>query len=392
MPANGHAHSVQQRLEAAHEPLQFAYWVPNVSGGLVVSSIEQRTDWSYDYNRELAVLAENNGFDYALTQVRYIASYGAAYQQESTAFSLALLLATQRLKVIAAVHPGLWQPGVLAKLIATADQLSGGRAAVNVVSGWFKDEFTKLGEPWLEHDERYRRAEEFIGYLREIWTGEHAEFSGDFYRLHDFDLKPKPVQTPGRPHPEIFQGGNSTAARAMAGRVSDWYFSNGKDFDGITEQVVDVAAEAALHRRTVKFGLNGFLIARDTESQARDVLREIVAKADREAVEGFGSAVTQAGRAAGDGKGMWQDSEFADLVQYNDGFRTGLIGTPEQIAERIVAYKARGVNLFLLGFLHYLEDVAHFGEKILPLVRELEADQAASGRLESELARHGVLS
>lgn len=388
--------SPEQQFETAAAPLQFAYWVPNVSGGLVVSTIEQRTDWSYDYNRRLAVAAENNGFDYALTQVRYIASYGAAYQQESTSFSLALLLATERLKVIAAVHPGLWQPGVLAKWLATADHLSNGRAAVNVVSGWFKDEFTKLGEPWLEHDERYRRAEEFIRYLRTIWTDDHAEFTGDFYRLHDFDLRPKPLDVPGRPHPEIFQGGNSTAARAtaaraMAGRVSDWYFSNGKDFDGLTEQVVEVTTEAALHGRTVKFGLNGFLIGRDSEVEARDVLREIVAKADREAVEGFGSAVRQAGSATGDGKGMWQDSEFSDLVQYNDGFRTGLIGTPEQIAERIVAYKTRGVNLFLLGFLHCIDDVEYFGATILPLVRELEADLLASGRLESELARNGVL-
>ena len=93
-----------------YEPVKFAYWVPNVSGGLVTSDIEQRTDWSYEYNRDLAVLAENNGFEYALSQVRYMASYGAAYQQESTSFSLALLLATQRLKVIAAVHPGLWHP------------------------------------------------------------------------------------------------------------------------------------------------------------------------------------------------------------------------------------------------------------------------------------------
>ncbi|MFZ2242633.1 MAG: dimethyl sulfone monooxygenase SfnG [Gordonia amarae] len=392
MSSNAADRAAEHALEVAHRPLQFAYWVPNVSGGLVVSKIEQRTDWSYDYNKKLAVLAENNGFDYALSQVRYIASYGAAYQHESTSFSLALLLATERLKVIAAVHPGLWQPGVLAKLIATADQISGGRAAVNVVSGWFKDEFTKLGEPWLEHDERYRRSEEFITYLRQIWTSEHAEFSGDFYRLHDFDLKPKPAEVAGRPHPEIFQGGNSTAARAMAGRVSDWYFSNGKDFDGITEQVIDVKTEAALHNRTVRFGLNGFLIGRDTEAQAREVLREIVDKADREAVEGFGSAVKQAGKSAADGKGMWQDSEFADLVQYNDGFRTGLIGTPEQIAERIVAYKTRGVNLLLLGFLHYLEDVEYFGAKILPLVRELEADLATSGRLESELARNGILA
>ena len=358
---------------ALAEPLKFAYWVPNVSGGLVVSKIEQRTDWGYDYNVKLAQLAENNGFEYALSQVRYMASYGAAYQHESTSFSLALLLATERLKVIAAVHPGLWQPGVLAKLIATADQISGGRAAVNVVSGWFKDEFTKLGEPWLEHGERYRRAEEFIRYLREIWTSEHAELNGDFYNLHDFDLKPKPLSGPGCPHPEIFMGGNSTDARGMGGRVADWYFANGNTPEGISEQIRDVSDVATVHGRTVRFGVNGFLIGRDTEAEARDVLREIVDKADREAVEGFGSAVKQAGRSTGDGKGMWQDSEFADLVQYNDGFRTGLIGTPEQIAHRMLEYKRRGTDLMLLGFLHYHEDVEYFGREILPIVRELEA-------------------
>ncbi|NEY32597.1 dimethyl sulfone monooxygenase SfnG [Streptomyces sp. PRKS01-65] len=361
------------------DPVRFAYWVPNVSGGLVTSTIEQRTDWGYDYNRELAVLAENSGFDYALSQVRYIAGYGAEFQHESTSFSLALLLATQRLKVIAAVHPGLWHPGVLAKFGATADHLSGGRFAVNVVSGWFKDEFTALGEPWLEHDERYRRSEEFIRALRGIWTEDRTELAGDFYRLRDFSLKPKPLGLPGRPHPEIFQGGNSTAARTMAGRVSDWYLSNGKDFDGVTEQLADVRASAARAGRTPpRFGLNGFLIARDTEAEARQTLREIVARADRPAVDGFRAAVRQAGRSTADGKGMWQDSDFEDLVQYNDGFRTGLIGTPEQIAERIVAYKRLGVDLFLLGFLHYLEEVEYFGKRVLPLVRELEARQPDS--------------
>ena len=359
------------------QPLQFAYWVPNVSGGLVVSKIEQRTDWGYDYNVRLAQTAERNGFDYALTQVRYMASYGAAYQHESTSFSLALLLATERLKVIAAVHPGLWQPGVLAKFIASADQISGGRAAINVVSGWFKDEFTKLGEPWLEHGERYRRAEEFISYVREIWTSDHAEFGGDFYRLHDFDLKPKPLDVPGRPHPEIFQGGNSTAARGMAGRVSDWYFANGNSPEGIAEQIADVSEVAGINGRTVRFGVNGFLIGRDSEAEARDVLREIIDKADRAAVDGFGDAVKEAGQSTGDKKGMWQDSEFADLVQYNDGFRTGLIGTPEQIAERMIEYKRRGVNLMLLGFLHFIDDVEYFGSQILPLVREMEAAEVA---------------
>ncbi|CAM5738289.1 FMNH(2)-dependent dimethylsulfone monooxygenase [Streptomyces alboniger] len=356
-------------------PVKFAYWVPNVSGGLVTSKIEQRTDWGYDYNRELAVLAENNGFEYALAvEVRYMASYGAEYQHESTSFSLALLLATERLKVIAAVHPGLWHPGVLAKLGATADHLSKGRFAVNVVSGWFKGEFTALGEPWLEHDERYRRSEEFIRALRQIWTEDHTELAGDFYRLRDFSLKPKPLNTPERPHPEIFQGGNSTAARAMAGRVSDWYFSNGKDFDAVSEQIADVRRAAAEVGRTAPSSGSTASSSRATRRPrpARPSARSSP-RPTHEAVEGFGAAVQQAGQSTADGTGMWQDSGFEDLIQYNDGFRTGLIGTPEQIAERIVAYKKLGVDILLLGFLHYHEEVEYFGKRVLPLVRELEA-------------------
>jgi len=361
------------------EPVRFAYWVPNVSGGLVTSDIEQRTDWGYDYNRRLAVLAEDNGFDYALSQVRYMASYGAEFQHESTSFSLALLLATQRLKVIAAVHPGLWHPGVLAKLGATADHLSNGRFAVNVVSGWFKGEFTALGEQWLEHDERYRRSEEFIRALRGIWTEDGYDLGGDFYRIRDFTLKPKPIVRPGRPHPEIFQGGNSTAAQQMAGRVSDWYFSNGSDFDGVRAQIANVAATSGPLGRRVKFGLNAFVIARDTDKEARDTFLEIIAKANKPAVQGFRDAVQQAGASTKDGRGMWADSSMEDLVQYNDGFKTKLIGTPEQIAERIVAYRALGVDLVLCGFLHYLEEVAYFGSRVLPLVREMEREADRQG-------------
>src|SRR4051812_40032717 len=364
--------------EQADTPLhpdrvRFAYWVPNVSGGLVVSKIEQRTDWGIDYNRTLAQLAEEAGFEYALSQVRYMASYGAEYQHESTGFSLALLLATRRLKVIAAIHPGLWHPAVLAKLVASADLLSGGRAAVNVVSGWFKGEFTALGEPWLEHDERYRRSEEFIRVLRGSWTEDHFGFRGDFYRINGYNLKPKPVVPP-----EIFQGGNSKAARAMAARVSDWYFMNGNSIEAVKAQIEEVRALAAREGRAdqIRFGVNAFIIARDSEAEARQVLREIVDKADVEAVHGFGEAVKQAGKSTQEKEGMWATSSFEDLVQYNDGFRTGLIGTPEQIAERIAAYKAAGVNLILGGFLHYQEEVAVFGQRVIPLVRQIEAGTA----------------
>jgi FMNH2-dependent dimethyl sulfone monooxygenase len=357
----------------SQQAVKFAYWVPNVSGGLVVSKIEQRTDWGIDYNRRLAQLAEEAGFEYALTQIRFTAGYGAEFQHESVAFSHALLAATRKLKVIAAILPGPWQPALAAKQLATIDQLTNGRIAVNIVSGWFKGEFQAIGEHWLEHDERYRRSEEFIRSLRGIWSQDNFTFRGDFYRFDNYTLKPKPL---GRP--EIFQGGSSRAARDMAARVSDWYFTNGNSVEGIKAQVDDIRSKAAANRHTVKIGVNAFVIARDTEEEARAVLAQIIEQADPQAVNAFGDAAKQAGKASPEGEGNWAKSTFEDLVQYNDGFKTNLIGTPQQIAERIVALKAVGVDLVLAGFLHFQEEVEYFGKRVLPLVRELEAEKTAA--------------
>ena len=353
----------------APEQIKFAYWVPNVSGGLVISKIEQRTSWDIDYNRRLAQAAERSGFEYALSQIRFTAGYGAEYQHESVSFSHALLAATTTLKVIAAILPGPWNPTLAAKQIATIDQLTNGRIAVNIVSGWFRGEFSAVGLPWLDHDERYRRSEEFIRALKGIWTQDNFNFRGDFYRYTDYTLRPKPLQ---KPHPEIFQGGSSRAARDMAARVSDWYFTNGNTPEAIKAQVDDIRAKAAQNGHSVKIGVNAFVIARDTEEEAKKVLAEIIAKADPEAVNAFGHEVKNAGKASPEGEGNWAKSTFEDLVQYNDGFRSNLIGTPQQIAERILALKDVGVDLVLTGFLHFIEEVEYFGEKVLPLVRELE--------------------
>jgi dimethylsulfone monooxygenase len=353
-------------------PVEFAYWVPNVSGGLVVSNLPQRTSHEPAYNIETARAAERAGFTYALSQVRYAASYGADAQHESTSFSLALLLATEKLKVIAAVHPYFWPPAVLAKWAATAQALTGDRLCLNVVSGWFKKEALDLGAQWLEHDERYEQSEEFIQILRGAWTTDHFAFQGKHFQVGDLNFRPQPDVLP-----EIFQGGNSTAARQMAGRVSDWYFMNGNTPEGVAEQVAQVGGYAAENGRSIRFGLNAFAVVRETEAEAIEVLDAIIANADADKVNDFGNAVKEAGQAAKDGKGMWADSEFKDLVQYNDGFRTGLIGTPEQVARRVLAFRLIGVDLVLLGFLHVKEEVEAFGETVIPRVRELEAELAA---------------
>ncbi len=356
-----------------HNKITFAYWVPNVSGGLVVSDIEQRTDWSYDYNVRLAQAAEQAGFDYALTQIRFTAGYNTESQHESVSFSHGILAKTEHLKVIAAILPGPWKPALAAKQLATIDHLTNGRIAINVVSGWFRGEFDAIGEEWPEHDQRYARSEEFIRSLKGIWTQNNFNFDGKYYQFKDYTLSPKPLQ---KPHIEIFQGGSSRAARDMAARVSDWYFTNGNTLEELKKQIDDLHAKSKTNHHKVKIGVNAFIIARDTEEEAQAVLQEIIAKANVQAVKSFGEATREAGAATVEGEGNWAKSTFEDLVQYNDGFRTNLIGTPQQIAERIFALKQIGVDLILSGFLHFIEEVEYFGQKVLPLVRELEAQHA----------------
>lgn len=154
-PANGLSKDLSSLVGVSHTPddlsyadslngdpnrVKFAYWVPNVSGGLVISKIAQRTHWDLKSNVKYARTAERNGFEYALSQIRFMAGYGADNQHEPVTFSQALLHSTERLKLIAALLPGPWNPAVAAKQIASIDNYTDGRIAVNIVSGWFKAE------------------------------------------------------------------------------------------------------------------------------------------------------------------------------------------------------------------------------------------------------------
>ncbi|OYR42055.1 MULTISPECIES: dimethylsulfone monooxygenase SfnG [unclassified Halorubrum] len=352
---------------------EFAYWVPNVSGGLVVSDWETETDWTYDYNLDLARTAEDVGFDYALAQARFFGSYGAEKQLEALSIANALAAQTDELHVIGAVHPGLWEPGPLANFIATADRISNGRFSINVVSGWFKGEFTGFGQPWLAHDERYARSTEFIEVLQALWTEDRATYDGRFYTIgKDIDgfegapMEPKPVQDP---YPQVFQGGNSQAAREMAAKHADVLFINGGSLQEIRAVIEDVEEYAAeFGTEPPRFAANAFVIQRDTESEAKAVLEGIIENATDEAVDAFKQQVKQAGQSSAEGDGMWSDSEFEDLVQYNDGFKTGLIGTDEQIIERVRKLDAIGVDIVLAGFLDFEPELERFGETIIPAI------------------------
>ena len=165
---------------------------------------------------------------------------------------------------------------------------------------------------------------------------------------------------------------------------------NGNTLEGFQEQIADVKERARKAGREdqIRFAVNGFAIVKETEAEAIQLLQEIQGKADKDAVNAFSDAVKQAGASTGNKKGMWADSKFEDLVQYNDGFKTKLIGTREQVADRILLLKSLGIDIVLLAFLHYEEDIEAFGESVIPLVRRLEKEGRGKDA-NDEIARTG---
>lgn len=340
--------------------MKFAYWSTNL-GGVLFSAVPQSADPDLPTQIEIARRAEAAGFDYTLVAARFISTTGSTPDMyDALASSAVIATSTSRLNVIAALHPGLWHPAMIAKFSTAISAASGGRFHINIISAWFKDEFIRLGEPWLDHDERYRRSEEFVTVLRGLLSGERFSFSGDFYRIRELAFRPAPSR-----RIEIFQGGNSIAARALAARQTDWYFMNGDTVDGVAQQISEIRKLAEPLGRKPRFAVNAFVILRDTEKEAANVLESIIAAANTDAVEAFRRHTQGAGSSTKERIGMWANSSVANLVQPNDGFKTGLIGTAEQIRGRIRALEAVGVDLILCGFIDFLEEPALFGASVI---------------------------
>ena len=265
------------------------------------------------------------------------------------------------------------ESALAAKKIATISHLTSGRVAVNIVSGWFRGEFTAIGEPWLDHDERYRRSEEFIRALRGIWTEDTFTFGGDFYRFRDYSLRPKPIEPPSGDLPRRL---SSRAARDMASG-----FPTGIS-PTATRRTRSGSRSTTSGQRPTRTIIRCdrrqcFRDCPRTASSRRSaVLDEIIAKANPDAVHGFAAPGQECqAKLHRRVRGTGRNRASKTSVQYNDGFRSNLIGTPEQIAERILRLKDAGASLILLGFLHFQEEVEFFGTHVIPRVRALKADR-----------------
>ena len=147
-------------------PLRLGFWAP-VYGNWIVSRQPETHDSSFAYTRQLTLLAEDIGFATVLLAEHTFNPFGSGYdQQENWSTAAALASITQHIELMPAVRPAFKHPVLVAKMASSIDHISHGRAAINLVSGWWQQESEAMGLPTLAHDERYQRSEEFLTIVK----------------------------------------------------------------------------------------------------------------------------------------------------------------------------------------------------------------------------------
>lgn len=351
-------------------PIRFGYWLP-VFGGWLRNVRDEAMDASWDYVRRLARRSEEIGFDLTLVAELFQNDIKSADAPALDAWSTAAALAavTYRLELMVAVRPTYHLPAVLAKQAANIDRISGGRLSLNLVASWWEEEARRYGAPFDRHDDRYARASEWLRVVSGLWENERFDFAGEYYRVEDSILEPKPVS---RPRPTVYAGGESEAGKEMISSLCDGYVMHGDPPARVEAKIRDMAERRGSHGGpSLRFGVSGFAVVRDSEADVRREVARITAEPeDPAAYHSFQDWV--------DGTELERSLGAKDYAVSNRGLHSGLVGTPEQVARRIVRFRRAGADLLLLQFSPQLEEMERFAEEVIPRVRELEAAEAAA--------------
>ncbi|WP_413727966.1 LLM class flavin-dependent oxidoreductase [Sodalis sp. RH19] len=359
---------------AMKQPLMLGLFLPIHNGGWTMSSYPRGTDWTFDYNAALTRQAEALGFELVFGPAHWLpkGGFGGEIRYRETALDTLMTAAglaaiTERILLISTVHIfyGPWHPLHLAKFGATLDHMSGGRWGLNVVTGFRKDEWAMFGQEQPGHDQRYILADEYVSLLQQLWAGtENLDYHSDRWRLNQAFVTPKPRY--GRP--VIVSATSSAAGIAHAVRQADLIFVTspaGASFEAAIDALPDITRQvrtaAQAINRDVRILVNPMIIARDTEAEAQAVYQAIIAQADHGAVDGFFHT-----HATGDSR-SWRGHQRDERIV---GGNIQLVGTPEQITEQILRLKAIGCDGLQLCFVDYQPELAYFGQRILPLLKQ----------------------
>jgi FMNH2-dependent dimethyl sulfone monooxygenase len=346
--------------------MRYGYWLP-VFGGWLRNVDDEGMAASWDYVRRLAQRSEEIGYDLTLIAELLLNDIKGIRAPSLDAWSTAAALAavTERLELMVAVRPSFHPPAILAKQAANIDRISNGRLALNVVSAWWKDEARRFGAAFDEHDDRYGRTREWLAVVDGAWREPAFSYHGKFYNHDDIVLEPKPAAKPGRSRPTIYAGGESEAAKTLIARQCDAYVMHGDPPERIAPKIADMrarreqASEAlGIDLRPMQFGVAAYTIVRDSEAEVREEIDRITnVTAGSPGYENYRDWIANTK--------LEQQVTLEDYSVSNRGLRAGLVGTPEQVAERTAQFAEAGVDLLLLQCSPQLEEMERFAEEVI---------------------------
>lgn len=344
--------------------MRYGYWMP-VFGGWLRNVEDEQMEASWDYVKKLAQRSEEIGFDLSLVAELNLNDIKGVDSPSLDAWSTAAALAavTRRLELMVAVRPTFHNPALLAKQAANIDRISGGRLTLNVVSSWWKDEATKYGIAFDEHDDRYARTGEWLDVIDGCWggsgdraSGQGFSHSGRYYDVKENILSPKPVR---RPRPTLYAGGESEAAKNLIATKCDAYLMHGDPPENVGAKIADMRERrerAGLP--PMVFGVSGYAVVRDSEAEAlREVERITDVKQSARGYANYQQWVT--------GSKLGTEISLKDYSVSNRGLRSGFVGTAAQVKQRVEEFEAVGVDLLLLQSSPQEEEMERFGAEVI---------------------------
>lgn len=335
--------------------MQFGYWLP-VFGGWLRNVPDEGMDTSWNYVKKLAQRSEDWGYSLSLIAELYLNDIKGKSAPSLDAWSTAAALAavTEQLEIMVAVRPTFHNPAILAKHAANIQHISNGRLSLNVVSSWWREEATKYGIHFEQHDDRYARTKEWLDVVTSVWEKDNVTYQGNYYKVEDNILQPKPVTKPF-----IYAGGESEAAKSLISSQCDGYVMHGDSPELIGKRIADMKRrreEKGLP--PMKYGVAAYSIVRNNEQEVKKELARITDV--KSTAAGFDNY--QQWLAGTQLEGQLSLEEYSVS---NRGLRTGLVGTPAQVQDRIAEFEAVGVDFFLLQCSPQLEEMERFSDTII---------------------------
>jgi len=319
-----------------------------------------------DYLGQVAQAADRLGYTGVLTPT-------GTWCEDAWLVTAALIRETERLKFLVAFRPGALSPTLAAQKASTFQRISGGRLLLNIVTGGEPSEQRRFGD-WLDHDERYDRTDEFLSVLRGAWGDAPYDFQGRYYHVEGATTT-KPLD----PTPPLYFGGASEAAERVAAKHVDVYLTWGEPPAMVAERLARMRELAAEHGRTLRFGIRLHVITRDRARDAWGETERFLEQLDDDVV-----SVAQASFAKSESVGQQRmvslhgGSKDSLVVSPNlwagyglvrGGAGTTLVGSHEEVADRIQEYHELGFDEFVLSGHPHLEEAYWFGEGVMPILR-----------------------